>query len=142
MERHKTRRYEFPALVAIAGALSLFLMNALQEMRAEFEKTTVQSEAAALRVSLLDRLAHHQSVGGPLPQSKNPVVWAGYLPGNYRGERDGPSEEAGIWYYDTRRQELIYRYRAGNEARFRLARGAETANAAGSLGGIGLLRVD
>lgn len=136
------KKYEFPILVAIIGLAALFLMEALQEMRVEFEKTSVQSEAAALRRYLLDRLAHHQLTGGPLPESKNPIVWVGEPPENYLGERGEPPEEGGVWYFDTRAQELVYRYRAGNETRFRLARGADIANAPGSLGGIGLLRLE
>lgn len=142
MHRSKTRKYEFHVLVAIIGIVSLFLMSALQQMRAEFEKTTVQSEAATLRICLLERMTRHQSFGGALPHSKNPVVWAGHAPDNYLGERNKAPEEISVWYYDTQRQELIYRHRSGAETRFRLAQGADIAKVAGSLGGIGLLRIE
>jgi hypothetical protein len=142
MHRYKTRKYEFSVLIAIIGLLALFLMNALQEMRDEFEKTAVQSEAAALRIYLIGRLAHHQLQGGVLPHSKNPVVWAGHAPGNYLGERSVSPEENSVWYYDTRRQELIYRNRSGVETRFRLAQGTEITKVSGTLGGVGLLRIN
>ncbi|MFT3961192.1 hypothetical protein [Propionivibrio sp.] len=142
MDRRAARRYEFPVLVAIIGVLAFLLLDRLDGARAGFEDAAMQSEAAALRVELLDRLAHHQAVGGRLPDSRNPVVWAGRAPENYLGERDAAPADGGVWYFDTRRQELAYRYRSGREARFRLVRGAEAAGAQGSLGGIGLLRVD
>ena len=45
-------------------------------------------------------------------------------------------------YVDRVRGELVYCFRSGREARFRLVRGAEAAGVAGTLGGVGLLRVD
>jgi len=141
MDRREARRYEFPVLVAIIAILATLLLNALESMRAEFEDAAVQSEVAALRVELMDRLTHHQAVGGRLPESRNPVVWAGRQPGEYLGELDTAPEAGGVWYFDTRREELAYRYRSGREARFRLVRGAEALGVKGSMGGVGLLRV-
>ena len=51
-------------------------------------------------------------------------------------------ETGGVWYFDRPRGELAYRFQSGREARFRLVRGAEAAGGAGTLGGVGLLRVD
>jgi len=142
MDRRETRKYELPLLVAIIGVLALLLLNALEAMRVEIEEAAVQSEVAALRVELLDRLAHRQRVGGPLPASPNPLRWVERMPQNYVGERDSAPEEKGVWYFDARRETLVYRYRGGNEAAFRLVRGREASGVAGSLGGIGLQRVD
>lgn len=141
MDRRDTRKYEFPILVAIISVLAALLLNVLDGMRAEFEEAAMQSEAAALRVELMDRLAHHQSVGGKLPESRNPVVWAGRTPGNYVGELDAAPEAGGVWYFDRKREELVYRYRSRHEARFRLVRGSEAVGVKGSLGGVGLMRV-
>jgi len=81
MDRREGRRYEFPVLVAIIGVLAFLLMNALDRVREEFEEAAVQSEVAALRVELMDRLAHHQLVGGALPESRNPQAQRLDLPG-------------------------------------------------------------
>ena len=142
MDRRDARRYEFPVLVAIIGVLAFLLLNALERVREEFEEAAVQSEVAALRVELMDRLAHHQSVGGALPASRNPLLWIERKPGNYVGELDVTPETGGVWYFDRKREELAYRYRSGREARFRLVRGAEAVGVKGSLAGVGLRRVD
>ena len=97
MDRREGRRYEFPVLVGIIGVLAFLLMNALERVREEFEEAAVQSEVAALRVELMDRLAHHQSVGGALPASRNPLRWIEREPGNYLGELDATPEADGVW---------------------------------------------
>ena len=142
MDRRQARRFEFTVLVIIIAILASLLLQALENMRTEFEEATMQTEAAALRVELLDRLAHHQAVGGSLPESRNPLDWVERRPETYLGERDAAPKTGGVWYFDRRRQELVYRFRPAREARFRLARGSETGGAKGSLGGIGLRRVD
>lgn len=142
MDRREIRKIELPLTVAIIGLLSVLLMNALDRVRDDFEDAAMLSESAAIRVELMDRLAHHQAVGGALPESRNPLQWMERKPGNYLGERDSAPEEGGVWYYDRQREELIYRYRSGREASYRLVRGAEAAGAPGSLGGVGLRRVD
>ena len=137
------RRYEFGVLVLIVGVLALLLMQALERTRREIEEAAVQSEIAALRVELLDRVAHREVHGGPLPQSDNPVQWAGREPQGYRGELSTRPAENGVWYYDLRQGELVYRYRAGDEAHYRLERMGRAAadNVPGRLAGVGLRRV-
>ncbi|MDR0577535.1 MAG: hypothetical protein LBI87_08395 [Candidatus Accumulibacter sp.] len=142
MDRREGRRLEFPLLAAAIGLLAWLLLGRLDEARASFEEATVRLETTTLRKELLDRLAHQQAVGDAPPDSANPVVWTGNAPANYRGELARPPEETAVWYFDTRRRELVYRFRSGREARFRLARGPETANAPASLAGIGLLKVE
>lgn len=141
MDRREARRYEFPVLVAIIGILAFLLLNALDWARDEFEDAAMQSEVAALRVELMDRLAHHQTFGGKLPDSDNPLAWVERRPGSYAGERDGAPDAGGVWYFDRKRQELVYRYRSGKEARFRLVRGAEAGAVRGGLAGVALQRV-
>ena len=140
--RQTRRKFEFAVLVLIVGALALFLLRALDNAREEIEEATVLSEVAALRVELLDALAHREAVGGALPASANPLRWAGREPAVYLGELDAAPVARGVWYFDRAHGELIYRFRSGREARFRLVRGAQAAGVPGTLAGIGLLRVD
>ena len=138
------RRYEFGVLVLIVGVLALLLMQALERTRREIEEAAVQSEIAALRVELLDRVAHREVHGGPLPQSDNPVRWAEREPQAYRGELSTRPAENGVWFFDVPQGDLVYRYRAGDEARYRLervGRAAATDNVPGRLAGVGLRRV-
>ncbi len=136
------RKYEFAVLALVVGVLAVFLMRALERAREEVEEASVQSEAAALRVELLDAQAHRAAFGGALPASDNPLRWVARQPAAYLGELDAAPQAGSVWYFDRVRGELVYRFRAGREARFRLARGADAASAPGVLGGVGLLRVE
>jgi len=142
MDIVRPRKFEFAVLVAIIGILAVILMSALERARENLEEAAVQSEAAAIRVELLEWLAHREIVGGKLPESRNPVRWIARQPENYLGELDAAPKERGVWYFDTRRQELVYRFRFTREARFRLVRGVEAASVPGSFVGVGLLRVE
>ncbi len=139
------RRYEFAVVVLVVSVLALLLMQAIEQTRRQVEEAAMQSEVAALRIELLARVAHREVHGGGLPASDNPVLWAGRVPEGYRGEMAAPPAQGGAWYFDTGRGELIYRYRAGDEARFRLERRAGSPFSGGEmpgrLAGIGLRRV-
>jgi hypothetical protein len=134
------RILEMSLLAAIIGSLVLFLLAALERARVGIEEAAVQTEAAAIRVELLDRLTHRESVGGPLPQSANPLHWIKREPAHYLGELDAAPEAVGVWYFDGKAGALIYRFQKGGEARFRLTRGAQGANVSAVLGGVGLIR--
>ena len=136
------RLYELAVVVLVVAVLAWLLMRALDRAHQEIEEATVQSEAAALRVELLDAQAHRAAFGGALPTGDNPLRWVDRQPAAYLGELDAAPEARGVWYFDRARGELAYRFRSGREARFRLVRGAEAAGVAGTLGGVGLLRVD
>lgn len=102
----------------------------------------VQAEASALHVELLDRLTHHEAFGGRLPESVNPVVWAGRTPIGYVGELDDTPTERGIWYFGRREGVLAYRFRQRGEARFRLVRVALSQDSTAVLGKVGLVRLE
>jgi len=142
MAEGNRRKFELAVAVVIIGVLAAFLLPALERTRAEIEAAMVQSEAAAIRVELLDRVAHHESVGGALPDSANPLRWIGRVPDGYLGELDTSPEARGVWYFDRQAGELVYRFCAGGTAHFRLTHGGGGSAASGKLAGIGLLRVD
>jgi hypothetical protein len=141
MDRATTRQYELPLLVRAIAALAWFLVGRLYDVHTRFEEANLVSEETNLRVLILDQIAHRQVAGGPLPASMNPVVWAERAPANYLGELGEAPKDVTVWYFDTRRQVLVYRYSSGREALFRLVRGTDVANVAGTLGGIGLQRL-
>ena len=141
MDVNRPRKLEFSVLVVIIAILALVLMAALEQVREDFEEAAVQSEAAAIRIELLDWLVHREAVGGKLPESRNPIRWIGREPANYLGELAVAPEESAVWYFDTTRQELVYRFRSAREARFRLVRGAEAGGVSGSFAGVGLSRI-
>lgn len=141
MELSTRRIFEIAVVVTIVGSLLFFLLPVLDDTRFRMEDAAVQAEAAAIRIDLLDRLAHHQAVGGKLPQSANPVQWIGRVPKGYLGELESAPEARGVWYFDRRAGELVYRFQASGEARFRLVRGAGSGGAPGVLAGVGLARI-
>ena len=139
------RRYEFALIVTIVGVVALLLMRALESTRDALDEAGLQAEVAALRVELLDVLAHREAYGGELPQSANPLRWVARAPAAYLGEfdsADAAPQTRGVWFFDRSRGELVYRLHSGRDARLRLQRGADAAPATGALGGVGLLRVD
>lgn len=135
------RKLEFLVLLVLVGGLAMLLLAALERARDNVEEAAVQAEAAALRVELLDILAHREIRGGPLPAGNNPVQWTGRPPTPYLGELDGAPEARGVWYFDRSAGLLIYRYQREGEARFRLVAGAQGKSAPATLAGIGLLRL-
>ena len=145
MDRRAARSYEFWITVAIIGLLAAVLLKSLESSQVQVEDAAMQLEVSTLRSELLEGQAHREVFGGALPASRNPVDWTGRAPPNYLGALDAAPAKGGVWFFDTRRQDLVYRYHAGREARFRLLRSesaGEGAGVPGVLGGIGLRRLD
>jgi type II secretory pathway pseudopilin PulG len=135
------RYYEFAIVVVVISVLALVLMKSLGKAQADMEEAMVQAEAAAIRSQLLEVLAHREGFGGSLPKSGNPLDWVSTVPPNYYGALDRPPAEKGIWYFDAGVGELIYRFKDGHSARFRLSREAGRTESRGVLAGIGLIRL-
>lgn len=136
------RYYEFAFVVTLIGLMSLFLMRSLEATRVEVEEATVQSEVAALRIALVERVAHREVFGGELPKSRNPLDWVSTRPANYVGELDMVPESKSVWYFDRRTEELVFRFRDGHKARFRFSREVGVERASAVLAGVGLSRLD
>jgi len=136
------RKLEFFVVAAVLGIVFYFLLDALAGTQRQMEEAAVQAEVSALRIELLDRLSHREGFGGALPAGDNPVRWAGRTPAGYVGEleRDERPEGSGLWYFSRGDGMLVYRFRAGDEWRFRLDRSGRGDGMA-VLGGIGLVRV-
>ena len=142
MDRRAVRIYEFPLAVGIIGVLAVLLLSRLDSSQEQVEDAAMQLEVAALRSELLDGQAHREVFGGALPASRNPVDWTGRAPANYLGVLDVVPVTGGVWYFDTRGDALVYRYRSGREARFGLVRGEQNTGVPGVLGGVGLRRLE
>lgn len=142
MDWIRPRKLEFALLIGLIGFAAVALFQALGRMSEEAEESAVQAETAALRVELLDRLAHRELYGGALPESRNPLLWVARRPNPYLGEIDTAPSQGGVWYFDRSREELVYRFHSGREARFCLVRGADLDKVPAGLSGIGLRRLD
>ncbi|MFN4325341.1 MAG: hypothetical protein ACK4FP_05580 [Azonexus sp.] len=136
------RYYEFALVVVLVSILALVLLRALGGAQRDMEEAGVQAEAAAIRTQLLESVAHREAFGGQFPVSDNPMDWIASRPYNYIGEQRAMPQESGVWYFDINAKILVYRFRDGHLARFRLSREASASNLRGVVAGIGLLRLD
>lgn len=136
------RQFEFAIVVMVVAVLALVVMQALERVRTQMEEAGVQTEAAAIRAQLMEVVAHREVFGGQLPASENPLDWVRGQPANYIGAVDRVPTQESVWYYDSVSKELVYRFRNGELARFRLSRMAGDSGVRGVIGGVGLLRLD
>lgn len=136
------RYYEFAIVVVLIGVLALVLLQALGRTGGTLEEAGVQSEVSAIRIGLMEVVAHRETFGGSLPQSDNPIDWLGNRPGNYLGELDSEPDKKSVWYFDRRARELVYRFRDGHRARFKLSRDSRIDSQRAVIAGVGLLRLD
>jgi len=130
------RKLELLVGAVVLSLLLYQLLAALGRIQRDSEEAAVRAEMAAQRVELLDRLAHREAVGGPLPAGDNPVAWSGRTPPGYAGETAAPGGD-GLWYFSPRTGMLTYRFRRGDEWCFRLVRGG-LGDVRGQFAGIAL----
>jgi len=136
------RYYEFAVVVVLISALALVLLKALGRTSNEMEEASVQSEVSAIRIGLMEVVAHRETFGGSLPKSDNPLDWVASRPANYLGEVDGVPGSKAVWYFDRKVKELAYRFRDGHRARFRLSRDGNVESPRAVVAGVGLLRLE
>ncbi len=135
------RYYEFALVVIVLGLLALVLLGALGRARDAMEEAGLQAEVAALRIGLVEVVAHREAFGGALPASANPIDWVADRPVNYLGEQDGRPEGRSVWYFDRQARELVYQFHDGHRARFRLSRDGRADGSKAVIAGVGLLRL-
>ncbi len=136
------RYYEFAVVVVLISILALVLLKALGRTSNEMEEAGVQSEVSAIRIGLMEVVAHRETFGGSLPKSDNPLDWVASRPANYVGEVDGVPDSEAVWYFDRRARELVYRFRDGHRARFKLSRDGNVESQRAVVAGVGLLRLE
>jgi hypothetical protein len=136
------RYYEFAVAIVLISVFALFMMRALERTRVDMEEAMVQTDVAALRLELMEVVVHRETSGGVLPGSNNPVDWVAVRPAGYVGELDGVPESKSVWYFDRQAKELVYLFRDGHRARFRISRDGRIQNARAVFAGVGLLRLE
>lgn len=136
------RYYEFAVVVVLISILALVLLHALGRAQNAMEEARMQTEVAAIRIGLMEVVAHRETFGGELPKSANPVDWVSARPANYVGELDGLPASKSVWYFDRQAKELVYLFGDGHRARFRLSRDASLDSVRAVVAGVGLLRLE
>ena len=134
------RYYEFSLVFIVLGLISLFLLQRLNAVRDDMEGATVQLDVVSMQMHLLETIAHRETFGGTLPASENPVDWLPSPPRSYLGGLDQAPAEVSVWYFDRRQKTLVYRFRDGHSAVFRLNRNARQGENKGVLAGVSLQR--
>lgn len=136
------RYYEFAVVVVLISILALVLLHALGRAQDAMEEARMQTEASAIRIGLMEVVAHRETFGGELPKSANPVDWVSAKPAGYAGELDSLPASKSVWYFDRQAKELVYLFGDGHRARFRLSRDASVDSARAVVAGVGLLRLE
>lgn len=136
------RYFEFALVVLLVAVLAVIVMRALGRAQRDMEEAGVQAEVASIRTQLLETVAHRETFGGRLPISDNPLDWVGSKPLNYVGESSEVPPQKGVWYFDKNNKMLVYLFRDGHAACFRLSRNASNSGNRGVVAGVGLLRLD
>lgn len=136
------RYYEFALVVVLLGILALVLMRQLDQTRDQMEEAGMQLAAAGIRAQLLEVVAHREAFGGSLPASDNPVDWLPGPPRDYLGVLGQAPTRSSVWYFDRQDKVLVYRFRDGHAARFRLDRKGGGRESREVLAGIGLQRLN
>ena len=134
------RYYEFSLVFIVLGLISFFLLQRLNAVRDDMEGATVQLDVVSMQMHLLETIAHRETFGGTLPASENPVDWLPSPPRAYLGELDQAPVEISVWYFDRSQKTLVYRFRDGHSAVFRLNRNARQGENKGVLAGVSLQR--
>ncbi len=134
------RYYEFALVVVVLGLISLFMLQRLNAVRDNMEEATVQSDVASMQMHLLETIAHREIFGGTLPASENPVDWLPSPPRAYLGVLDQAPAENSVWYFDQRQKVLVYRFRDGHSAVFKLNRNTRQGENKGVFSGVSLQR--
>lgn len=136
------RYYEFALALIIVAVIFLFLLERLNRVRDDMEAAAVQAEFASMQMQLLERITHREVFGGALPSSENPVDWLAGAPKEYRGVLDSAPQDVSVWYFDSRKKMLVYRFRDGHSATFLLNRHSRQGENKGVFGGISLQRIE
>ncbi|WP_221249780.1 prepilin-type N-terminal cleavage/methylation domain-containing protein [Desulfuromonas versatilis] len=123
---------ELAVVVVVVGILFLVALGRLLGLQVDAERVTMEMQAGALRSALSLQAARYLAQDRPQKLAElvfvNPIEHLVERPKNYLGELDGPDPEGvegGNWYYDRKKQLLVYRVK--NELYFSSAAGGAAA---------------
>jgi hypothetical protein len=136
-------RLDFVVAVCAIGVFATWLLHSLNDAQAEIEKVILDTELNNLRLGISEALVHKSVANIPLNTNalidSNPMLLIAEKPNNYIGERNqAPQDSRAVWYFDTHKKRLIYVFKDGRQAPYKLTGTAGLANSPrlnmGSLG--------
>lgn len=107
-------KLEFLVLVAVIGIAAQILLERLEGLELETERTevdlTIRNIGIGIRLAVGEKLMRGQEDRLPELLQANPIAFLGRVPRDYGGEgSDGGGP--GSWHYDPDRRQLVYRPR-------------------------------
>jgi len=148
LPRHapSTHRFDFAVTLTVIAILATLLLGYLNKAQNDIEKVIVETELNSLRLSLaeywVDKSLKNQSIDSEALKNSNPMLLIAERPENYIGEfSEAPSDGKEVWYFDTKKKQLIYVFNDGYQARYRLSSTARQAKASLlTVGGLDLVK--
>ena len=138
-------RFDFAVSLCVIMILASVLLHKLNQVQSEIEAVMLDTEVTNLRWGLREAWAHHNVIGQPFSidqiENTNPMLLLLERPPTYIGEyAKAPRNAKSVWYFDTNKKRLVYLFKDGGRASYRLASTASLGRAPiGSIGGMDLV---
>ncbi len=139
-------RFNFAITLCVIAILATLLLYYLNKAQNDIENVILETEVNNLRLGLAEAWVHKSVTNQPISidalENSNPMLLIAEKPENYIGERlDAPKTDKAVWYFDTRKKQLVYVFNDGHQARYRLVSTSGQANASLlAIGGLGLVK--
>ncbi len=140
-------RLEIAIFAIFTACMVYFMINIFNDLQHKVEKenaiTQVQNFKIGLSENWLNRNITHKSSNLIAFENTNPMLLIAELPKNYIGElAKTPQDKKSVWFYHTKKQQLIYVLSNGDLMKFRLVK-AENKQKISRLpnGGLNLVEV-
>lgn len=119
-------RFDFLVTLSVIGILATWLLHSLHDAQKEIEKIVLENELSHLQLGIAEVLVQKSIANQPFNlvalKGSNPMLLIAEKPRNYIGERtQAPTNEKEIWYFDTQKKCLIYVFKDGQQAAYKLA---------------------
>jgi hypothetical protein len=112
--------------LSVIGLLATWLLHSLNDAQTEIEEAILETELNNLRLSITEvwvqKSIENKSLNFAAFTNSNPMLLIAKKPKNYIGERaQTPKTDQAIWYFDTQKKCLIYVFKDGRQATYKLA---------------------
>jgi hypothetical protein len=119
-------RFDFMVTLSVIGLFATWLLHSLNDAQADIEKAILETELNNLRLSITEvwvqKSIENKSLNLAAFTDSNPMLLIAEKPKNYIGERaQTPKSNEAIWYFDTQKKCLIYVFKDGRQAAYKLA---------------------
>ena len=113
-------------ILSVIAILATWFLQRINDVQADIEKVILETELSNLRLGITEVLVKksiaNQSFDLTGLTDSNPMLLIAEKPNNYIGERaQSPKSEHAAWYFDTQKKCLIYVFKDGRQAAYKLA---------------------